>query len=343
MSKFINSNSQIMGLRNVDEIENIIAKRVRPSGLLDIFNLFGGVINYQINLSNEDYKVWKFDNITSIANGSNQSLIGETVKKTAYKLSNVGANEYVAGVFSNMQAITVDSDMESKEIQLGQASIDQLWVEFDSHLMGNIATVNTEIDKMNSGLLDFITTIDNSVFGTSAIANSYANKKKIYDLATETQRAINTANRYDFNYPMYMIVAGNKMGNLFQSPYNDTASSLSTITLAEMLSQRGIICVYLSNQSDSRDYALLTPSYSFKMFNGYTPFRKVVNGVMRSGDFRIYNEIFYMYSNPFLVPNVELGNLGVIINGGSTGINGGAVIISETSAEPQKQKEQKQK
>jgi len=290
MSKYINSNSQVMGLRNVNEIENIIAKRVRPSGLLDIFNLFGGVINYQINLSNEDYKVWKFDNITSIANGSNQSLIGETVKKTAYNLSNVGANEYVAGVFSNMQAITVDSDMESKEIQLGQSSINKLWGEFDSHLMGTIATVNTEIKKMNSGLLDFISTVDNSVFGTSAIANSYANKKKI------------------------------------------------TISLADLLSQRGIICVYLSNQSDTRDYALLTPSYSFKMFNGYTPFRQVVTGVKRSGDFRTYNEIFYMYSNPFLVPNVELGNLGVIINGGATGINGGAVIISETSGKSKESK-----
>jgi hypothetical protein len=134
------------------------------------------------------------------------------------------------------------------------------------------------------------------------------------------------------------------MSNVFQSPYNDSASILSTETLADLLSKRGIICVYLSNQSDTRDYALLTPAYSFKMFNGYVPFRQVVSGVKRSGDFRTYNEIFYMYSNPFLVPNVELGNLGVIINGGSTGINGGAVIISETSAEPQEQKQkQKQK
>jgi hypothetical protein len=342
MSKYINSNSQIMGLRSVDEIENIIAKRIRPSGLLDIFNLFDGVISYQMNLSNEDYKVWKFDNVSAIANGSNQSLVGETVKKTAYNLSNVGSNEYVAGVFSNMQAITVDSDMESKEIKLGQSSINKLWVEFDSHIMGTIATVNPEIKKMNSGLLDFISTVDNSVFGTSAIVNSYANKKKIYDLATETQSTINTANGYEYNYPMYIVVAGSKMSNVFQSPYNDSASTLSTETLADLLSKRGIICVYLSNQSDTRDYALLTPAYSFKMFNGYTPFRQVVNGVKRSGDFRIYNEIFYLYSNPFLVPNVELGNLGVIINGGATGINGGAVVISANS-NPEQSKESKSK
>jgi hypothetical protein len=342
MSKYINSNSQVMGLRNVDEIENIIAKRVITSGLLDIFNLFGGVVSYQMNLSNEDYKVWKFDNISAIANGSNQSLIGETVKKTAYNLSNVGANEYVAGVFTNMQAITVDSDMESKEIQLGQSSINKLWTEFDSHLMGTIATVNTEIKKMNSGLLDFISTVDNSVFGTSAIANSYANKKKIYDLATEIQATINTANKYPATYPMYMVVSGIKMGNLFRSPYNDSASTLSTISLADLLSQTGIICVYLSNQSDSRDYALLTPSYSFNLFNGYTPFRQVVSGVKRSGDFRTYNEIFYMYSNPFLVPNVALDSLGVIINGGATGINGGAVVISANSNSEQS-KESKSK
>ena len=338
MSKYINSNSQVMGLRSVDEIENLIAKRVRTSGLLDIFNLFDGVVSYQMNLSNEDYKVWKFDNISAIANGSNQSLIGETVKKVAYNLSNAGANEYVAGVFTNMQAITVDSDMETKEIQLGQSTINKLWGEFDSHLMGTIATVNTEIKKMNSGLLDFITTVDNSVFGTSAINNSYANKKKIYDLATETQASINSANGYEYNYPMYMIVSGSKMSNVFQSPYNDSASTLSTISLAGLLSQRGIITIYLSNQSDTRDYALLTPAYSFKMFNGYVPFRQVVNGVKRSGDFRTYNEIFYMYSNPFLIPNVELGNLGVIINGGSTGINGGAVVIAGASIEESKGK-----
>ena len=338
MSKYINSNSQVMGLRSVDEIENIIAKRVRPSGLLDIFRLFNGVVNYQINLSNEDYKVWKFDNVASIANGSNQSLIGETVKKVAYNLSNVGANEYVAGVFTNMQAITVDADMESKEIQLGQSTINKLWGEFDSHLMGTIATVNSEIKKMNSGLLDFISSVDNSVFGTSAISNSYANKKKIYDLATETQATINSANGYEYNYPMYLIVSGSKMMNVFQSPYNDSASTLSTISLADLLSQRSIICIYLSSQSDTRDYALLTPSYSFKMFNGYTPFRQVVNGVKRSGDFRTYNEIFYMYSNPFLVPNVELGNLGVIINGGSTGINGGAVKLAGDESKSNKGK-----
>ena len=338
MSKYINSNSQVMGLRSVDEIENLIAKRVRTSGLLDIFNLFNGVVSYQMNLSNEDYKVWKFDNISSIANGSNQSLIGETVKKVAYNLSNVGANEYVAGVFTNMQAITVDSEMESKEIQLGQSTINKLWGEFDSHLMGTIATVNTEIKKMNSGLLDFITAIDNSVFGTSAINNSYANKKKIYDLACETQASINSANGYEYNYPMYMIVSGSKMSNVFQSPYNDSASTLAMDSLADLLSRRGIVTIYLSNQSDTRDYALLTPSYSFKMFNGYTPFRQVVSGVKRSGDFRTYNEIFYMYSNPFLIPNVELGNLGVIINGGSTGINGGAVVIAGSAEETKQNK-----
>jgi hypothetical protein len=42
------------------------------------------------------------------------------------------------------------------------------------------------------------------------------------------------------------------------------------------------------------------------------------------------------------VPNVELGNLGVIINGGATGINGGAVVISANSTSEQS-KESKSK
>ena len=70
---------------------------------------------------------------------------------------------------------------------------------------------------MNSGLLDFITTINNSVFGTTAIANTYTNKKKIYDLVTETQALINNANGDEDEYPMYIIVAGSKMKNIFNT------------------------------------------------------------------------------------------------------------------------------
>ena len=54
--------------------------------------------------------------------------------------------------------------------------------------------------------------------------------------------------------------------------------------------------------------------------------------------------IFYGYNNPFLVPNLE-GELGLIVNGGSTGINGGVTLISGASSKSSKSssKEQEQK
>lgn len=346
MASYLNSNSQVMGLRSVEELEFIIQKQVRVSGMFEALSFLSTNTRYTFDINKEDLKVWTISNDKAIALGSNQHLIGQTKNKLAYDISKaVNSGEYVAGVFTNHIDTVADATVEAKEIEFGKSTLSLQWGEFDKHLLGNISPNDVGLArKLNKGLFDYITNIDNSIFGTSAIDNSYAKKKAIYDKVVEKQAELNTLNDREFNSVAYLIVSGAKMLNLFTSPYNETASATSFMSLEQLLLNRNILVIYLSNQSDTRDYAIMSLPSAFDVYYGATPFRKK-RIVMETDNITdsIYR-IFYGYNNPFLVPNFE-GELGMIINGGSTGINGGAVIISGASSKSTKSssKEQEQK
>jgi len=344
MAKYINSNSQIMGLRTVEEIEKTIEKQVRTSGIFDVMTQISYSYQYPFNVNVDDLKVFMVTSDKAIANGSNQALIGQTKHKTAYDISKaLSDGEYAGGIFINEMNIVDDATVEAKEIQFGKSTLNQMWVEFDKHILGNIspdATVGLA-KKLNKGLFDYITTIDNSVFGTTAIVDSKAKKEEVYKLITKKQGVLNVANGRENGDIAYVIVSGTEMQNFFESPVDFSATNGAYDTLEARLLQRNIITIYLSNQSDTRDYAILTIPSAFDIYYGAEPFRKkkVITGFKGIADSMI--NVLYAYNNPFIIPNLD-GELGVIINGGATGINGGAVIISGASSKSNKNGKDKQ-
>lgn len=329
MSNYINSNSQRMGLTTVEDIEKVIQKKIIISGMFDVMRTIGNTIKYSWDFNTMELKVWNISSNKAISLGSNQALIGQTQGKLAYDISKaLSDGQYVAGVFDNKIDIVNDATVEAKEIQYGKSTINMQWAEFDKHIVGNIYPDLGEGKKLNQGLLDYITTIDNSVFGTSTITNTTEKKEAIYNLVTKKQASLNKENGNENSALAYVIVSGTDMENLFQSPYamNSTSGDLS-VTLERMLFDRNIITIYLSNQSDTRDYLIVTIPDAFDLYYGAEPFRKK-KVIMETGNITdSFIRVFYAYNNPFIVPNFE-GDIGAIINGGSTGINGGINVFT---------------
>jgi len=318
MGKYINSNQQVLAHREVNKLDLIIEKDVRTSGMFDAFNMMNSTIQYSFDEKTKDYIGWEFNTVKAIAEGTNQAMIGQTVYKDAYHLAAVdNVSFFSAGIFTETKKIVNDNFVEAEEIRHGKVALNQLWREFDMHILGTVT--NT---KINNGLLDYISTIDNTIFGANAIVNSFANRQKIYNILTGNQASINTSNGNDFQDLCYVVVSGSQMLSMFTSPYNDNGSSLST--LEDMLLQRGIVTIYLSNQSDTRDYAMLIPRFAFSLYYGILPYRKS-RLISVDTHFEEIKSIWYSYTNPFLVPKVDT-SLGMIVNGGSTGINGGVSL-----------------
>jgi hypothetical protein len=298
---------------------------------------------YAFDINKEDLKVWNISSDKAIALGSNQSLIGQTKNKLAYDISKaLSDGEYVAGVFSNMIDIVDDATAEAKEIEFGKSTLNMQWVEFDKHILGNISIDNVGLSrKLNKGLFDYITNIDNSVFGTAAIVNSKAKKEEVYNLITKKQGALNVANGKENWDIAYVIVSGAEMQNFFESLVDFSASNGGNDTLETRLLRRNIITIYLSNQSDTRDYAIVTIPSAFDMYYGAEPFRKKRVVVETNNITDSMLRVFYAYNNPFIIPNLD-GELGTIINGGATGIDGGVALISGASSKSNKSGKDKQ-
>ncbi len=341
MASYFNSNSQVMSLRSVEELEQIVSKSVRVSGMFEALSVLSNRISYDFDYELEDLKLWNIRKDKAMAQGSNQHLIGQTENKLAYDLSKaLGDGEYAAGIFTSKVDIVNSQVVIEKEKQFGQSALNQMWVEFDQHILGNISPDTTVglAKKLNKGLFDYITNIDNSVFGTSAIDNTQANRQKIYKLAVKKAGELNESNDRNDDEVSYLIVSGVAMKDLFRSPYNENSANL--ISLADMLAQRNILVIYLSNQSDKRDYAILSIPSAFDLYSGLLPFRVERLQLNTKNIMKNFIEVFYAYNNPFLVPNLE-GELGMIINGGATGINSGATRII-TNSTPEQAKEVKE-
>ena len=256
----INSKSPVLSKQRYERISNITGYNVVKSGILESFATLDNFLstktirNYEFNLDREDFVVFKNQSIKAVANGSNQSLIGQTQSKDAYNIVNGSLEgEHYAGVFHSRKDIIDFAEMQVLERELGKQAESQLWSEFDFDLMGTINTNVGDGMKLNKGILDIITDVDNSLFSSNPIGS--ADYAKVYNLLCEKQIQINASNKLPNFNPVVVIVSGAKMQSLFLKS-NITANSLIS-SLETMLIGMNIFPVYLSNLVDSRDYAIM--------------------------------------------------------------------------------------
>jgi hypothetical protein len=334
--KLFNSKSPVLAQQTFSSVEKIVGFDYRVSGVLEAFRTMDNMLNtriiknYAFNLALEDFKVFNINSIKAIANGSNQSLIGQTVNRTAYDVYEGSIRgEYYAGVFNTNVDTIASNEMQVIEKELGKTAINQLWIEYDQHILGNISPKIGEGKKLNQGLLDYITNIDNSIFGTSTITPSSMVIQEVYSKLCNYQTQLNSTNGGENFSPVVVIVSGTNLQSLFLQPINiDHGGGL---TLEILLNKRKIYPIYLSNKTDTRDYCIMLGNNSIELYNGNEPLR-TEKEVDENKSWRKIYQVYYVMNNPIIIPTA-LGDIGYILNGGANGINGGAVFSEPITIE----------
>ena len=334
MSKFLNSNSQIMALQTVTELDAIQSREIRTSGFIEacrtMDSIFGTSIikRYDFDVNITDYKVFSYNSIKAKPLGFNQSLIGETVNKLAYTMTNGGMQgEYYAGIFAVTQPTTTEAEVIAMENEMGKESFNQAWVEVDQHLMGTIYPTLGQGKKLNNGFLDIITDIDNTVI-TGDLTPDATTINNLYRAILAKQVELNTLNNFENFERTIVLVSGAKMQSLFKQPRNVDSSNLST--LSDLLSEFNIFPVYLSNRTDTRDYVVVLSAKGFEVYIGNEPSKLIVAAKKQWRDIR---EVYYIYNNPFIIPTAY-NKVGSIINGGSNGLQATKMFATGTVSNP---------